>query len=81
MNGEFSVYQFFADELGHELVASFIDADSAVKLAAQLARSLGGRLGTTVRIIITDGGDCVCFEWRFGQGVVYPIRVPEGENQ
>jgi len=75
--GEFSVYQFFAGDAGHERVASYIDAESAVKLAAQLSRSLGGRLGTTARIIITDGGDSIAFEWLHGQGVVYPVRVPE----
>ena len=81
MNGEFSVYQFFEGDVGYERVASYIDAESAVKLAAQLSRSVGGRLGIIARIIITDGGDCIAFEWLHGQGVVYPLRVPEGENQ
>jgi len=78
--GEFSVYQYFADDAGHERVASFIDAQSAVQLAAQLASSVGGRIGTTQRIIITDGFDFIAFEWLYGQGVVYPVKVPEEKS-
>jgi hypothetical protein len=71
MADEFSVFQFFPDDL-YERVASGISAERAVTLAANLTRSVGGRIGTTRRVIITDGGDYTVFEWRFGEGVVFP---------
>lgn len=73
--GEFSVYQFFPDEQ-YEEVLRFVDAETAVRTAAQLCRSLGGRIGTTQRVIITDGGDYTTFEWKFGEGVVFPSQTP-----
>jgi hypothetical protein len=71
--GEFSVYQFFPDETW-ECVKSFVDPETAVECAKQLTLSIGGRLGTTKRVIITDGGDFTAFEWRHGEGVVFPPR-------
>jgi len=71
--GEFSVYQFFKDG-SNERVRQFVPADEAVKAAHHYCNSVGARLGTTVRVIITDGGDCCCFEWLHGQGVVFPSR-------
>lgn len=76
--GEFSVYQFFSDGT-HEEVLRFVSAEVAVKQAASLAHSIGGRLGTTAQVIVTDGEDFTCFEWRHGEGVVFPPQVePQG---
>ena len=75
---EFSVYQFFPDDL-NERVASFVGAREAVDLAMQLSRSIGGRIGTTRRIIITDGGDDTVFEWKHGEGVTYPPHREDGQ--
>lgn len=69
--GEFSVYQFFPNG-SYEASARFVDAETAVKRAKALTETVGARLGTTVKVIITDGGDCTNFEWKFGEGVVYP---------
>jgi len=69
--GEFSVYQFFKDG-SQEDVVRFTDAETAVRISHGLTTSVGGRLGTTVRVIITDGGDCTAFEWLYGKGVVFP---------
>jgi hypothetical protein len=70
-HGEFSVYQFFLDE-SCERVASFVDPRTAVDTACRLTRSVGAKMGTTARVIITDGGDFTCFEWQAGKGVTYP---------
>jgi hypothetical protein len=82
--GEFSVVQFFAS--GHsEYVRRNVDAKSAVDAAHHYCNSVGAQIGTTTRVIITDGGDCTNFEWIFGRGVIYPPRdvsgtyVAEGE--
>ena len=74
---EFSVAQFFASG-DHECVLRFVTAKAAVARAVSLVKSLGGRLGTTTRVIITDGGDNINFEWRFGAGVTFPPAQPRG---
>ena len=68
MREEFSVYQYFADG-GCERVAYFVAAEEAARVAKGLVTSVGGRLGTTRRVIITDGLDCLAWEWKHGAGV------------
>ena len=71
---KFNVCQFFLDA-SYEYVARNVGAEEAVRLATQLCRSVGGRLGTTKRVIITDGGDAINWEWKHGEGVVYPPEL------
>jgi len=72
MNDElFSVVQFFADD-GYEYVLNNVDARTAVECAKRLTETVGGRLGTMRRVIITDTGDLTVFEWKFGEGVTFP---------
>lgn len=71
MNELFSVVQFFPDGQ-YEYVRSRVEAEEAVKAAQHYCTSVGARMGTTRRVIITDGGDCTVFEWVFGKGVVFP---------
>lgn len=68
--GEFSVCQFFENG-NYEYVRRFVDAKEAVEAAHHYCNSVGARLGTTVRVIITDMGDCTNFEWQFGKGVTF----------
>jgi hypothetical protein len=61
--------------------AALFSAEEAVKAAKHYTNSIGARLGTTKRVTITDGGDCTNFEWRHGEGVVYPPDDKErGQN-
>lgn len=70
--GTFSVTQFFPDET-HETVRSHVTAEEAVKAFAHYISSVGARMGTTQRVIITDDDeDFVNYEWQFGKGIVYP---------
>lgn len=71
MSGEFSVFQFF-DGDAYEAFLVGVDAETAVKAAHGLTRSVGARIGTTRRVIITDGDDSTNFEWKFGEGVTFP---------
>jgi hypothetical protein len=71
---EFSVVQFFLDG-SWEKVREFVSAEEAVKAARHYCSSVGARLGTTVRVIIIDGGDHICFEWKFGEGVTFPLET------
>lgn len=74
--GEFSVCQFFPDE-NYEYVRRFVSAEEAVEAAKHYCTSVGARMGTTTRVIITDGGDSCVFEWEFGKGITFP---PEAAN-
>jgi hypothetical protein len=66
----FSVYQFFCDG-SYEYVRRGVGPEEAVKTALALCHSVGARVGTTERVIITDSGDCCNFEWRYGEGVTF----------
>lgn len=68
--GEFSVCQFFVDG-SYEYVRRWVGPEEAVKAAHHYCHSVGAKLGTTVRVIITDGGDFTNFEWKFGEGVTF----------
>jgi hypothetical protein len=73
---EFSVAQFFPDG-SYEYVRRYVGAEEAVSVAKLYTESVGARIGATRRVIITDGGDCTTFEWKYGAGVTYPPRDPE----
>jgi hypothetical protein len=67
----FSVYQFFPDGT-HECVREHVSAEESVRAACHYTRSVGARLGTTRRVIITDADDYTVFEWQYGAGVTFP---------
>jgi hypothetical protein len=69
--GEFAVFQFFPNG-EHEEVVGGVDARTAMRTAVGLIESIGGLIGTTERVIITDGDDFINFEWIHGRGCVYP---------
>lgn len=71
MNGEFSVCQFFPDD-HYEYVRRFVSAEEAVEAFRHYTTSVGARMGTTTRVIITDGGDAINAEWIYGKGLTYP---------
>lgn len=68
--GEFSVCQFFKDG-SSEYVRRNVDAKTAVEAAHHYCHCVGAQIGNTVRVIITDDGDCTNFEWKFGEGVTF----------
>jgi hypothetical protein len=74
--GEFSVCQFFEDGTS-EYVRRFVSAEEAVNAAKHYTESVGARFGMTVRVIITDGGDCTNFEWKYGEGITYRGEAAE----
>jgi hypothetical protein len=73
---EFSVFQWFVDGQ-YERYVHHVDLETASKKAVHLATSVGATLGTTVRVIITDGGDCIIAEWKKGEGFVFPPDLAE----
>lgn len=74
LTNEFSVCQFFEDG-SYEYVRQWVNAEEATKTAIHYATSVGARLGITRRVIITDGGDCITWEWRYKEGIVFPPEV------
>ena len=74
---EFSVCQFFVDD-SYEYVRRFVGAKEAVEAAHHYCHSVGARFGTTRRVIITDGDDYTVFDWRYGEGIVFPPRKAAG---
>jgi hypothetical protein len=68
--GEFSVCQFFEDG-SYEYVRNAVDAKEAVDAAMHYATSVGARMGVTHRVIITDGGDCIAWEWKREEGITF----------
>lgn len=71
MPGEFSVYQTFSNGQ-REKVRDHVDAREACEAAVHYSTCVGARLGTTVEVMITDGGDFCNFHWVFGRGVIFP---------
>lgn len=70
---EFSVCQFFEDK-SYEYVRRYVSAEEAVKAFKHYTTCVGAQIGTTKRVIITDGGDCTNMEWKFGEGITFPKR-------
>jgi hypothetical protein len=68
---QFSVCQFFMDG-SYEYVRRYVGIVEAAKAFAHYTTSVGAFHGTTVRVIITDGGDCICMEWEFMKGITFP---------
>lgn len=68
----FSVYQYFCNDGGYDREGQHVPLQVAMRMARHLSESVGGRIGTTVRIIITDSGDCIVWEWKYKEGVVFP---------
>jgi hypothetical protein len=76
---EFSVYQFFPDGT-NERYLEWVSAEDAGKGFQHLITSIGAKLGTTMRVIITDGGDCTNAEWVFGKGITFPVPAEGNAN-
>lgn len=71
--GEYSVYQFFEDG-SYEKVRQGVSPEEAVNAAFHYCKSIAAQVGVTRRVIITDGGDFTNFEWKYGEGVVFPPK-------
>jgi hypothetical protein len=73
MEDQFNVVQFFEDGQ-YEYVRRAVPALDAVRAVQHYTTSVGARMGTTVRVIITDMMDCTCFEWHKGK-ITFPTQT------
>ena len=71
--------QFFEDGT-YEYVRRYVPLEEAVVAAKHYTSSVGARIGTTQRVIITDGGDSICFEWLREKGIVFPPELVTEPN-
>lgn len=78
--GEFSVCRFFENGT-YEYVCRFRSAEEAVTTAKRVCEEPAALLGIVKRVIITDALDFTNFEWKFGEGVVFPPRDGAGDAQ
>lgn len=72
---EFSVYWLDPEGTSNP-EKRFVTAIEAMRCVADLILRPAAVAGIINRVVITDGGDCIVFEWLHGQGVVWP---PEQE--
>lgn len=72
--GEFSVCQFFENDT-YEYVRRKVSAAEATKAFKHYITCVGAKMGTTKRVIITDGGDHCNMDWEFGKGIVFPPEL------
>lgn len=69
---EYSVYQFLKGDIT-ERVRQFVGPEEAVKVARHYSNSVAAKTGICKRVIITDGGDEIVFEWVRGKGITWPV--------
>jgi hypothetical protein len=69
--GEFSVCQFFPNG-EYEYVRRWVSPEEAMYAFNFYTHNVASRVGTTRRVIITDGGDCTNREWVHGKGITFP---------
>lgn len=72
-DNQYSVVQFFEDDT-YEYVRRFVSAKEAVMILKHYTNSVAVKLGMVSKVIITDGGDCVCFEWTKDKGITFPPK-------
>ena len=77
MSETYSVAQFFVDG-SYEYVRRYVPAEEAFKAATFYTTNVASKMGIVSRVIITDGGDCICWEWEYGKGVTFPTAKDLG---
>ena len=72
----FNVVQYFADG-SYEYVRKNILIEEAKDVLGSCIKSVGARMGTTVKILMTDMMDFTLFHWEHGKGIIFPILIKE----
>ena len=67
----FNTVQFFPDGT-HEYIIRAVPCAAAMERACAYIARPAATIGLIQRIIVTDAGDCTCFEWRFEKGITFP---------
>lgn len=72
--GEFSVVQWFPNGQ-YEYVRRYVDVETAVLVAIHYMTCIGAKIGTTVRVIIEDGGGYCSLDWERDKGIIFPEEL------
>lgn len=67
----FTVWSFFQDGT-HEADGPPIPGEAAIKRAAGIMDSVGGRLGWVTEVRVVDRGDATVFHWTKEGGILFP---------
>lgn len=67
----FSVYQFFQNGTW-ERVKHRVSDKEAIETAHDLINRPAAKLGIISEVLVTDSGDIGVFEWKHGEGIVWP---------
>jgi hypothetical protein len=70
-SGEFSLYIWGVDGKTYWCELQYVDAETAVKKAADMSTRPAAIGGLIKKMMITDGGDCSVFEWEYGKGITH----------
>lgn len=78
---QFHVVLFFDDD-SYIYEGGWRPAEEATLLAISHTKRPTGLIGMTKRVIVVDRDDRTCFDWRFGEGVVFPTmeQIEEGRS-
>lgn len=68
----FNVYFIYPDGTNTR-ERSNLPPDEAVKFAHQATTRPAAMMGMLKEVMITDNGDCCCFHWKHGEGIVFPV--------
>ena len=74
MTETFSVWYYSNETLGNiqECECRGVSFEEACKWFKHHTTNVTADLGFTVRVIIVDSGDCLCAEWKYGEGITWP---------
>lgn len=77
MTETYSVWYFSNESLGNikECEGDSFTFEEACKWFKHHTTNVTANFGFTKRVIITDSDDCICAEWKFGQGITWPKQV------
>lgn len=77
-HGEFAVVQWFPND-EYEYVRRRVGGEEAVEAFRHYCTSVGAKLGTTVRVIIEDGGGSINAEWKWAEGITF-LGAPDNPH-
>jgi hypothetical protein len=75
---EFNVWLFFENG-PHDQIRHRVSAEEAMKTFAHYTSSVMAKLGIVQRVIVTDGGDYCCAEWKLSEGYTFPPELAVGK--
>jgi hypothetical protein len=75
----FNVYFIYPDGT-HTREREWVPAEEAVAFAHQASTRPAAKLGILKEIMITDSGDFCVFQWKHGEGVVFPPQTQQADQ-